>query len=126
MNREEVAKNAVLYKHSGFNCAQAVVKAIAESEGIDDTNLLMQAAGFGVGMGTMETTCGALIGANMMAGIKTKGQGTIMKSRELYTQFSDSCGASICKELKGTETGKMLCDCDQCVRNAIVAYDEVM
>ena len=126
MTRENIAEKAVEYKHSGYNCAQAVVKALTEAEGIEADSILLQTAGFAVGMGTMETTCGALIGANMIAGIKTEGKGTIMKSKELYNQFVNLCGASICKDLKGRDTGVILCECDDCIRNAIAAYGNVM
>ena len=125
MTKENIAEKAVEYKHNGYNCAQAVVKALTEAEGIEADNILLQTAGFAVGMGTMETTCGALIGANMIVGIKTEGKGTIMKSKELYNQFEDRCGASICKDLKGRDTGEVLCECDQCIRNAIAAYEYV-
>lgn len=126
MTSEAIAEKAVEYKHSGFNCAQAVVKALAEAEGIESSNILLQTAGFAVGMGTMETTCGALIGANLIAGIRTEGNGTIMKSKEMYHDFSDRCGASICKELKGRDTGVVVCDCDDCVRNAVYAFENVI
>lgn len=124
--KEEIAEKAVLYKHSGCNCAQAVVKALSEAEGIADEQMLKQTAGFAVGMGTMETTCGALVGANMIAGIKTEGKGTIMKSKELFQQFYERCGASICKDLKGRDTGVVICECDNCVRNAVYAYSEIV
>jgi hypothetical protein len=35
-------------------------------------------------------------------------------------------GAVICKELKGIETGKVLCACEDCVKNAVHAYETVM
>lgn len=126
MKREEIAEKAVEYKHSGYNCAQAVAKALMEAEEMNADSILKETAGFAVGMGTMETTCGALIGANMILGIKTEGKGTVMKSKELYTQFANQCGASICKELKGRDTGVILCDCDDCIRNAIAAYENIV
>ena len=126
MSKNEIAEKAVMYKHSGYNCAQAVVKALSEAEGVDDSMLLAQTAGFAVGMGNMESTCGALIGANMMAGIKTSGNGTIAKSRELHKHFSENCGASICKDLKGRDTGVMVCECDDCVRNAVYAFADIL
>ena len=35
-------------------------------------------------------------------------------------------GATICKDLKGVETGKVLCPCAQCVRNAVLAAGEML
>lgn len=37
-----------------------------------------------------------------------------------------TCGATICKDLKGVETGKVLCPCAQCVRNAVLAAGEML
>jgi hypothetical protein len=38
-------------------------------------------AGFCAGMGNMQATCGALIGAGMIAGLKTEGKGTLKVTR---------------------------------------------
>lgn len=35
-------------------------------------------------------------------------------------------GATICKDLKGKDTGVVLCECDDCICNAIRAFDEVL
>ena len=34
--------------------------------------------------------------------------------------FQKKCGATICKELKGIETGTPLCPCPECVRSFYV------
>lgn len=126
MTKEELAEKAVEYKHSGYNCAQAVAKTLSDEFGFDTENILKMTSGFAGGMGTMEATCGALIGANLIAGIKTAGSGTIMKSMALHRSFTELCGASICKDLKGRDTGVMKCSCDDCIRNAIQVYFNVM
>lgn len=121
MTIEERAEKAVEYKHSGYNCAQAVVKACEDLTGSDSEELIKAAAGFGGGMGCMEATCGALIGANMVVGILTEGNGTMRYSRQMLQNFNEACGATICKDLKGRDTGVVLCPCDDCVRNAVKA-----
>ena len=78
------------------------------------------------GMGCMESTCGALIGAVMVAGIVTDGKGTPRISKELLQNFQEKCGATICKDLKGIENGAPLCPCPECVRNAVLALGEVL
>ena len=78
------------------------------------------------GMGGMESTCGALIGAVMVAGVATDGKGTPRISKELLQNFQDKCGATLCKDLKGMETGAPLCPCPECVRNAVLALGEVL
>ena len=109
MNIEEIANKAVELKRSGYNCAQAVAVALAE-----ETDL------------SPEATCGALVGVSIVAGLKTEGKGTMAHSRKLLLNFAERCGAVTCKDLKGIETGKVLCPCDECVRNAVLAYaDEI-
>lgn len=121
----ERAEKAVAYKHSGFNCCQAVVKALADLLELDEEILNKLASGFAVGMGGMEATCGALIGAVMTAGLLKEGKGSVMTARNLLNQFQEYSGATICKELKGRETGVVLCECDDCVRNAVRAFYDV-
>ena len=40
--------------------------------------------------------------------------------------FAEKCGATICKDLKGIETGRVLCSCPECVRNAVLTLGEVL
>ncbi|MBQ7544510.1 MAG: C_GCAxxG_C_C family protein [Synergistaceae bacterium] len=103
-----------------YNCAQAVACVFSEETGVSEETMKKLGAGFGLGMGTMEATCGALCGAQMVLGLmKYEGKPIRKDAAELYKAFTDKCGASICKELKGVGTGKVLCSCDDCVRNAV-------
>ena len=36
------------------------------------------------------------------------------------------CGATACRDLKGIDAGKVLCSCDNCVRNAVLAAEEAL
>lgn len=120
MTIEERAARAVELKAS-YNCAQAVVLSYADKLPLEEETLKKLAAGYGGGMGCMEGTCGALVGAVMVAGMLTDGQGTGRYAREILLGFRERCGATICKDLKGVETGKVLCPCTECVRNAVLA-----
>ena len=120
MTIEERAARAVELK-AGCNCAQAVVLSYADKLPLEEETLKKLAAGYGGGMGCMEGTCGALVGAVMAAGMLTDGQGTGRYAREILLGFRERCGATICKDLKGVETGKVLCPCTECVRNAVLA-----
>ena len=122
----QAVEKALNYKHSGYNCAQAVIQGLSELYDVDSEEMEKMSAGFGVGMGTMEATCGALIGANMVIGKCTNGQKTIMKSKELFHGFEQSSGATVCKELKGIESGKVLCSCDDCVKNAVITAASIL
>ena len=120
MTIEERAARAVELK-AGCNCAQAVVLSYADKLPLEEETLKKLAAGYGGGMGCMAGTCGALVGAVMAAGMLTDGQGTGRYAREILLGFRERCGATICKDLKGVETGKVLCPCTECVRNAVLA-----
>ena len=125
MTIEERAARAVELK-AGCNCAQAVALAFVDALPLDEATLMKLAAGYGAGMGCMEATCGALVGAVMAAGLLTDGQGTGRMARATLAGFQDRCGATICKDLKGIETGTVLCPCTECVRNAVLAAGEAL
>ena len=127
MTIEERAEYAAELKATGqCNCTQAVLKAFEDKLPVNSEELMKLTAGFAAGMGCMESTCGALIGAVMTAGVLTEGKGTPRFSREILQKFSEKSGATICKELKGAETGKVLCECPECVRNAVLALGETL
>lgn len=127
MTIEERANQAAQWKATGiYNCAQAVTQAFADQIPVEAETLKKLGAGYAAGMGCMESTCGALIGAVMLAGVVTNGKGTPRISKELLQSFQEKCGATICKDLKGVETGAPLCPCPECVRNAVLALGEVL
>ena len=75
----------------------------------------------------MEGNCGALIGAAMVLGLKKyQGKRIHNETAQLYRLFEQKCGATVCKELKGVDTGKVLCSCEECVQNAVDALEEVL
>ena len=73
----------------------------------------------------MEATCGALIAAGVLLGLK-KYSGTfiLLDAATINRRFNELCGATICKVLKGRDTGVVLCECDDCVRNAVQIVEE--
>ncbi len=126
MTKEERIETAASLKACGkANCTQAVLKVFEDKLNIQDDFLMKMTSGFAAGMGCMESTCGALTGAVMLAGIFTDGMGSARYSKEIVKKFQESCGATICKDLKGLETKKVLCECPDCVRNAIKALYDV-
>ena len=124
MDIEILADKALEYKHNGCNCCQAVTAALADFANIDRERLVEISAGFVDGMGNMEGTCGALVGAVLMAGAVSKGNGSMRMARQMSESFARKCGATVCKTIKGVETGRPLCSCDDCVRNAVLAFGE--
>lgn len=129
-------KELAIAKHDiKFNCAQAVACSFAEEIGVDEKVLFTALEGFGLGMGGMEGTCGALSGAIMLAGLKnsdgnisapaTKAE-TYKLSKEMVTRFTKKAGSTVCKELKGIETGKVLCSCPDCICKGVEVVEEVL
>ncbi len=110
-----------------MNCCQAVLVAFADRLGKSEDELLRLGSGFGSGMGTMEGTCGALVGAIMVSSLLSPDGEARNNSRAIMSRFKERCGgATICRDLKGIGTGKVLCSCEDCVRNAVRAAVEVL
>ncbi len=83
--------------------------------------------GFGAGLATMEGNCGAIAGAVAAAGMINKDQmNTFQDARLIMQQFMEQNGTVICKELKGIETGYVVRDCDDCVRDAVRFLEEAL
>jgi len=119
---------AVELKHNGgCNCCQAVLCSFAEELGQDPALLKKLGAAFGVGMGCQEATCGSLCAVEMMLGLKQyEGRPVLRTAAALHEAFRGKCGATICKEIKGRDTGVMLCSCDDCVRYAVDVAEEML
>ena len=109
-----------------MNCCQAVVRAFADTLDMPEDKLMQLGAGFGSGMATMEGTCGARVGAVMVSSLLSEKGGAMKNSRAIMPRFKELCGATICRELKGVGTGKVLCSCEDCVRNAVRAASEAL
>ena len=107
-----------------MNCCQAVLVAYADRLGKSEDELMRLGSGFGSGMGTMEGTCGALVGAIMVSSLVSEPGAAMSNSRALMSRFKELSGATVCRDLKGIGTGKVLCSCEDCVRNAIRAVGE--
>ena len=116
---------AVWLKHHGANCCQAVLSAYGDQLSLSDALLRKIGAGFGVGMGCMEATCGALCAAQMILGLRSyEGKPVLRPAAELHRAFTEKCGACLCRDLKGRDTGLVVCECDDCVRRAVEVIEE--
>lgn len=118
----------------GFNCAQAVACSYADVLGVSEATLFAATEGLGLGMGGMAGTCGALSGACVVAGLlqstgdpsnpTSKGR-TYRLARQLVARFEELSGATRCRDLKGVDTGCVICSCPDCVANASQALEEL-
>ena len=136
-NEENMDKKelAIALHDKKYNCCQAVACAFCEEVGVKEQVLFKAGEGFGLGMGCMDGTCGALSGAIMLAGFKnsdgnTDAPGTkastYQLSKQLLETFREKCGSTVCRELKGVDTGKVLCSCPDCICNGVEAVQEVL
>lgn len=100
---------------------------LSEELGKSKEELLALGDAFGLGMGGMEATCGALTGAAIVLGLLNKsGQPSKMLMNGILHDFQKQAGATRCRDLKGVGTGKVLCACDDCVRLAVLRLDKAL
>ena len=133
MDRKEIA----VEKHKrGYNCCQAVACTFADEVGLDESLLYKMAEGFGAGMGTGMGVCGALIGAGMLAGLvhsdgncdeagQTKAT-TVRNSGQMQRIFIDKARRLYCKDIKRGNNGTAFTSCDDCIRIATEAVQEIL
>lgn len=132
MNKKDLA----IAKHDiKFNCAQAVACSFAEEVGVPEDVLFKAAEGFGLGMGGMEGICGALSGGILLAGFQnsdgnlespTTKADTYKLSKEMVKSFEEKTGGTICKQLKGIESGTVLCSCPDCICKGVEVVEEIL
>ena len=110
----------------GYNCAQAVACTYCEQAGLDEETVKDLTQGFAVGMGgSMEATCGAIIGAvNVLGMINKNPQKTMQSARRIISRFKEQNGTVICKELKGIADGVVRRECIDCVKDAAVLLED--
>lgn len=132
MTKKELA---IAYHDKGYNCAQAVICAFSEELGVSEEILFKAAEGFGLGMGCMNGTCGAVSGAVMAASFKNSTGNfdgpkskldTYKLSKQILESFEEKNGSVTCRELKGVDTGTVLRSCPGCIEDAVDLVSEVL
>ena len=53
-------EKAMELHNKGYNCAQAVACSFCEELGLEESVVFAACEGFGLGMGAMQATCGAV------------------------------------------------------------------
>ena len=109
MTHTEAAK-ANFAQH--YNCAQSVFSAYAEELGLERSQALKVATGFGGGMGRLANTCGAVTGAFMALSLKhgmtdpanqTDKEATYAAVQAFAREFKARFGTLDCRELLGVD-----------------------
>ena len=127
MLKSRVQEATSLHKR-GYNCAQAVACTYC---GL----LNMSEEAFGAGIAASGATCGAVCGLLMLAGLKNSngnpndrsGRGSTIKlGQQLMTRFKEWNGSTVCRELKGIESGKVLRSCQGCIADAARLAEEML
>lgn len=77
-----------------ISCAQTVAIAYADFAGLSETQAMQLTAGFGRGMGKMQT-CGAVTAMLMATGLSGHGA----KCRALMDAFEEKMGSTLCEAL---------------------------
>lgn len=126
MNIKEQAKK--YFSEGKYNCCQAVICAYCDEYGIDDDIIFRMTEGYGLGMGGLKDTCGAVtgmfmaIGSHNSAGDKDNPRATKMQTyediRNAAACFTEECGSIYCRDLKSIQDGKQMVSCDKCVEFA--------
>ena len=128
---EEYVKKSQILRDKGYNCAQSVACAFSDVVHVDEATLKAMIAGFGGGMGGNDGTCGALSGAIVVLSLLKSTLGQTKEEiyssvKELFDTFVEHNGSSVCKELKGTETGVELTSCGDCIIDAVRFTSQVL
>ena len=110
---------------NSHNCAQSVVCTYCDLVGLPEQTALDIAGAYGTGMGNMEGTCGAIVGAGMILGLATKDRNlSRSRMRQIMEMFQKRNGATQCKLLKGVGTHVVLRECSGCVADAAEFLEE--
>jgi C_GCAxxG_C_C family probable redox protein len=105
MNKEKVEEKAFDYFNSGFNCAEAVLRALVEITAEKDADCVTKiASAFGGGLGTTrEELCGALSGGIMAIGYLmgrnspgADNEAALQTAAKLRRSFLDKYGDTKC------------------------------
>lgn len=130
----ELANKALENHKNGYNCAQAVACVFCDKLGKDEKEVFKIMEAFGLGMGTM-ATCGAVSAMAAVTGMvesdgaldtpKTKAK-SYKAMKELTAKFVEKNQSSICREIKGVDTGTVLRSCGGCIQDAVELLEEYL
>jgi C_GCAxxG_C_C family probable redox protein len=121
-------EKALEYHRRGYNCSQAVVCAFGDKTGLSETDAFKVSEALGFGDSDSYGTCGAVTGMALVMGMAcstgnleapNSKAATYQKTRALNEAFRAQNGSTICRELKGMDTGTPLRSCNGCIEDAV-------
>jgi C_GCAxxG_C_C family probable redox protein len=111
--KEAVVESAKSYASQGFLCSEAVLLAVSGWLSMKSDLIPRVATGFGAGIGSCGSTCGALSGGVMALSLrfgrndptrrKDEGRRPYWFARELYERFEHEFGSTLCSEITGCD-----------------------
>jgi C_GCAxxG_C_C family probable redox protein len=114
MNIEETAQNARVYFEGGLYCAESVLLALAQAQGVESDLVPRIATGFCSGLARSGGLCGALSGAIMglsLAAGRSSHVEPVDPSyalvQALLAEFKAQHGAVSCPDLLGCDLGTL-------------------
>jgi C_GCAxxG_C_C family probable redox protein len=128
-------EKALEYHKKGYNCSQAVVCAFCDKTRLSEKDAFKISEALGFGDSDSYGTCGAVTGMALVMGmVNSSGNldkpdskaDTYKKTRELNEKFREANGSTICRDLKGMDSGKVLRSCDGCIADAAAILSEVL
>ena len=124
-SRKELA--AEKKRCGSHNCTQAILCTYHDYTGLDEEIIKHVGNSFAAGMGNMEGTCGAIVGAGIVYGLAARDKAKSVRGmREIMEKFQERNGATQCKLLKGVGTGKVLRECPLCVADASEFLEDLL
>lgn len=136
--KEEVKKRIEKvheYHEKGYNCAQSILCAYADKVGMEEETLFKISEGFGLGMGGMNASCGAVSAGVVLTGLQTSTGNlenpnskakTYQIGKAMTDDFLQKNGTLVCKELKGIETKKVVRSCDGCMEDMVAIIEKYL
>ena len=121
--------------NKNYNCCQSVACAYCDLLGIDEATMFKAGEAFGLGMGNMEGTCGAIAGAVLLAGFKNSSANlekpnskasTYKLSAAILKAFEEKNGATLCHVIKARDTGNVLRSCSGCIEDAAQIAEDIL
>jgi len=115
MTKDHVSEALELFE-KGVNCSQAVLGAFCEEYGLSKETAFKMTCSFGGGLAGCGKTCGALIGAMMVVGLKYGSTSptdldakmlTREKNRLLIEHFEKQHSSCNCNDLVGFDRSKL-------------------
>ena len=123
------------FNEKRYNYCQAVACAYCEELGVKEEDVFRMTEGFGLGMGGLMDTCGAVTGMFLVISLAnsagdmehplTTKMDTYAKFREAAKLFQERKGSIYCRDLKKGDGKQPLVSCTQCVETAAALIDEM-